>query len=52
VVLNRDEVEADPVGKRREAHDRLGCLGRGRDEDPELELVSVVGHAGASFSIC
>ena len=41
----RDEVQADDVGELRELDHGVGLRGDGRDEDAELEVVAVVGHA-------
>jgi hypothetical protein len=44
VILERDEVEPDPLREPRELDDGLGALVSRRDEGAELERMAVV-HA-------
>ena len=49
VVLEGDEVEAGDLGELGELDDRVRLLGDRRDEDPELQVVGVVGHPGGGY---
>ena len=45
VVLEGDEVQPDDVGEASQLKHRRRLVGGRRDEDSELEVVSIVGHA-------
>ena len=51
MVLEGHEVQAGDLGELRELHDRVRLLGDRRDEDAELQLVGVVGHARKAMEL-